>query len=64
MLRAYVQERGVLDTGRLFISIENQPIGARSIQDRLRIYGKQTGVCKEVTDIPQAFRRIFCRLKV
>jgi len=64
VLQAYVQERGVLDTDRLFIGIENQPIGERSIQDRLRIYGKQTGVFKEVAVSPHAFRRTFCRLKV
>lgn len=64
VLRAYMQERGVLDNDSLFIGVENQPIGARSIQDRLRQYGLQTGVSKEVTVSPHAFRRTFCRLKV
>ena len=48
----------------LFIGIENEPFGARQIQDRLKIYGKQTGVEKEVAVSPHAFRRTFCRLKV
>ncbi|MFD0827082.1 tyrosine-type recombinase/integrase [Neobacillus sp. M.A.Huq-85] len=64
VLKAYIEERGVLDTDALFITVENQPIGPRSIQDRLRQYGKQTEVGKEVTVSPHAFRRTFCRLKV
>lgn len=60
VLKAYIQERGVLDTDILFISVENQPIGARSIQDRLRHYGKVTGVGNEVNVCPHAFRRTFC----
>ncbi|MBD7937036.1 tyrosine-type recombinase/integrase [Cytobacillus sp. Sa5YUA1] len=63
-LRAYIQERGVLHHDYLFISLENEPMGARGIQDRLKQYGKQTGVSKEVTVSPHAFRRTFCRLKV
>jgi len=59
-----MEERGVLDTDALFISVENKPFHARSIQDRLRHYGMQTGVSKEVTVSPHAFRRTFCRLKV
>ncbi|MED4228663.1 tyrosine-type recombinase/integrase [Neobacillus cucumis] len=53
-----------MDTDFLFINVENQAIGPRAIQDRLRIYGKVTGVCNEVTVSPHAFRRTFCRLKV
>lgn len=54
----------MLDTDSLFITVENQPIGGKSIQDRLRKYGLQTGVSKEVAVNPHAFRRTFCRLKV
>lgn len=64
VLRAYIAERGVLDTDALFISIENQPLGARTIQERLKHYGKETGIEKEVPVSPHAFRRTFCRLKV
>lgn len=64
VLKAYIQERGTIDTDNLFISLENNPIGVRSIQDRLRHYGKITGVGDEVTVSPHAFRRTFCRLKV
>jgi integrase/recombinase XerD len=64
VLQAYIGERGVLDTDALFINIENQPLGARTIQERLKHYGKVTGVEKEVAVSPHAFRRTFCRLKV
>ncbi|MFJ8246205.1 tyrosine-type recombinase/integrase [Peribacillus asahii] len=64
VLHAYMEERGVLDTDVLFISVENKPFHARSIQDRMRHYGMQTGVSKEVAVSPHAFRRTFCRLKV
>jgi integrase/recombinase XerD len=64
VLKAYIQERGTIDTDILFISLENNPIGVRSIQDRLRHYGKVTGVGEDVTVSPHAFRRTFCRLKV
>lgn len=64
VLKAYIQERGVLDSDLLFINVENQPLSGRTIQDRLRQYGKQTRVGEEVTVSPHAFRRTFCRLKV
>lgn len=64
VLKSYITERGVLDTDSLFITVENLPMGGRSIQDRLRRYGFQTGVNKEVPVSPHAFRRTFCRLKV
>ncbi|WP_367976430.1 tyrosine-type recombinase/integrase [Niallia sp. RD1] len=64
VLKSYMSERGVLDNDSLFITVENQPMGGRAIQDRLRQYGLQTGVSKEVAVSPHAFRRTFCRLKV
>jgi integrase/recombinase XerD len=64
VLGAYIQERGVVNNDALFINVENQPIGPRAIQDRLKIYGEQSGVANEVTVNPHAFRRTFCRLKV
>ncbi|MEH7119061.1 tyrosine-type recombinase/integrase [Neobacillus vireti] len=64
VLSAYIEERGILNHDSLFITVENEPIGPRSIQDRLRQYGMQTEVSNEVTVSPHAFRRTFCRLKV
>lgn len=64
VLKAYIQERGVLNHDSLFIGVDNEPLGNRQIQDRLKHYGKKTGIEKEVTVSPHAFRRTFCRLKV
>jgi integrase/recombinase XerD len=64
VLQAYVTERGVINTDELFIGIENAPLSGRTIQLRLKDYGKATKVGKEVTVSPHAFRRTFCRLKV
>jgi integrase/recombinase XerD len=64
VLKAYVEERGVLSHDSLFINVEDGPINARTIQERLKQYGKATGVDKEVPVSPHAYRRTFCRLKV
>ncbi|WP_066314513.1 tyrosine-type recombinase/integrase [Bacillus sp. FJAT-29814] len=64
VLKAYIEERGTLDHDSLFINIENQPLGARTVQERLKHYGKETGVENQVPVSPHAFRRTFCRLKV
>lgn len=64
VLKSYIEERGALDNDALFITVENKPLGARTIQDRLKHYGDLSGVSKEVTVSPHAFRRTFCRLKV
>ncbi len=64
VLRAYIEERGALETDVLFVTVEEQPISARSIQAMIKQYGDITGVSQEVTVSPHAFRRTFCRLKV
>jgi integrase/recombinase XerD len=63
ILKAYIQERGVIGYRHVIYKRREPPIGPRSIQDRLRHYGKITGVGNEVTVSPHAFRRTFCRLK-
>ncbi|MEK5104350.1 tyrosine-type recombinase/integrase [Cytobacillus sp. FSL M8-0252] len=64
VLKAYIIERGSLNTDSLFITVEDEPICARQIQDRLKIHGRKSGVDNEVAVSPHAFRRTFCRLKV
>lgn len=64
VLKAFVEERGVLETDTLFISVENAPINPRTVQERLKHYGVVSKVENEVTVSPHAFRRTFCRLKV
>ncbi|QHE63118.1 tyrosine-type recombinase/integrase [Rossellomorea vietnamensis] len=64
VLRAYMEERGALEHDILFINVEDNPINQRTIQERLKHYGKVTNVQKEVSVSPHAFRRTFCRIKV
>lgn len=65
VLKAYVVERGLLEeTDALFVSVENGPINARTVQERLKHYGVVSMVENEVPVSPHAFRRTFCRLKV
>ncbi|KZR59967.1 tyrosine-type recombinase/integrase [Pseudobacillus badius] len=64
VMKAYVEERGVLETDTLFVSVENAPISPRTVQERLKHYGVVSKVENEVTVSPHAFRRTFCRLKV
>jgi integrase/recombinase XerD len=65
VLKAYVAERGLLEeTDALFVSVENAPINARTVQERLKHYGVISKVENDVPVSPHAFRRTFCRLKV
>lgn len=64
VLKAYIEERGILDNDALFVSVENAPINARTVQERLKHYGVVSKVENEVSVSPHAFRRTFCRLKV
>jgi integrase/recombinase XerD len=64
VLKAYVEERGVIDTNSLFVSVDNYPINQRTVQERLKQYGVKTNVENDVPVSPHAFRRTFCRLKV
>lgn len=64
VLMAYIAERGVLDHDFLFITVENQPINGRTVQDRLKYYGELTGVSNEVQVSPHVYRRSFARFKV
>jgi integrase/recombinase XerD len=64
VLKAYCEERGILENDALFVSVENAPISPRTVQERLKHYGVLSSVEKEVSVSPHAFRRTFCRLKV
>ncbi|MEZ0117138.1 UNVERIFIED_ORG: integrase/recombinase XerD [Heyndrickxia coagulans] len=64
ILHAYIEERGSLDTDILFVNLEGTQISQRTIQERLKYYGEQTGVQNFVNVSPHAFRRTFCKLKV
>ena len=64
VLRAYIEERGAIDTDMLFVTVEEQPISGRSIQSMLKHTVILPEFSKEVVVSPHAFRRTFCRLKV
>ncbi|MEH7075793.1 tyrosine-type recombinase/integrase [Neobacillus drentensis] len=64
VLKAYIEERGILDNDALFVSVENASINARTVQERMKHYGVVSKVEDEVSVSPHAFRRTFCRLKV
>jgi integrase/recombinase XerD len=64
VLKAYCEDRGILENDALFVSVENAPISPRTVQERLKHYGLTSNVGKEVAVSPHAFRRTFCRLKV
>ncbi|SDM72993.1 tyrosine-type recombinase/integrase [Bacillus sp. OK048] len=64
VLKAYVEERGVLDNDTLFVSVENASISPRTVQERLKHYGVVSKVENDISVSPHAFRRTFCRLKV
>lgn len=64
ILKVYLEERGIIETDVLFISVENTPISPRTVQERLKHYGVISKVEKDVSVSPHAFRRTFCRLKV
>lgn len=62
-LRAYLTERGDLPTTALFVSIDNQPLQIRSLQDRIHDYGlmaKITGVRVS----PHTFRHTMAKLYI
>ncbi|MGD7025176.1 tyrosine-type recombinase/integrase [Rossellomorea vietnamensis] len=64
VLKAYFEERGIIETDALFISVENAPLSPRTVQERLKHYGVTSKVEKDVPVSTHAFRRTFCRLKV
>jgi integrase/recombinase XerD len=64
-LSTWIKVRGLeLDTDALFITQTDEPMCARAMQRRLQHYGEHTGVNKEVSVSPHAFRRTFAKLKV
>ncbi|MEK0315633.1 MULTISPECIES: tyrosine-type recombinase/integrase [Cohnella] len=62
-LRSYLAERGNLPTPALFVSIDNQPLQIRSLQERIHDYGlmaKVTGVRVS----PHTFRHTMAKMYI
>ncbi|MFD1955840.1 tyrosine-type recombinase/integrase [Paenibacillus thailandensis] len=62
-LQNYVRLRGKLDHDFLFVSIDNKPLKARSVQDNLRKYGRLSRI-RDVNATPHVFRYTFARLYI
>lgn len=63
-LNRYVDIRGDLaDTHELFVTIDNTPLSKRQVQDRLRSYGKKSGI-KDVRVSPHTFRHTFAKMSI
>ena len=65
VLRAYMKLRGLDErTPALFITIDDKPLNARSIQYQIREHGRRSGVLEDVQCSPHVFRRTFAKFKV
>ena len=62
-LAKYLQLRGGLDTVALFVTIDNEPVSIRSIQDQIAMYGRRAGI-KDVRCSPHTFRHTFAKMSV
>ncbi|MBR2565427.1 MAG: tyrosine-type recombinase/integrase [Paenibacillus sp.] len=62
-LKEYVSIRGMLDHDFLFVNIDNGPLGKRSMQDYVRIYGQDAGI-QGVRVSPHTFRHTFAKMYV
>lgn len=65
VLRAYMKVRGLDElSSALFVTIDDRPLNARSIQCQIRKHGERSGVLKEVQCSPHVFRRTFAKFKI
>lgn len=63
VLQSYIAERGTAKTDTLFISLENEPLHIRSIQDRITDYGK-TARITGVRVSPHTFRHTMAKMYI
>ncbi|AUS14798.1 MULTISPECIES: tyrosine-type recombinase/integrase [Bacillus amyloliquefaciens group] len=62
-LRKYVQIRGDVPNGALFVTIDNTPLTTRQVQNRLSKYGRMANI-KNVRCSPHTFRHTFAKMSV
>lgn len=63
-LKKYIRIRGDIPGNLyLFVSIENQPIKGRNVQERLKIYGRKAGL-EGVRVSPHTFRHTFAKMYI
>lgn len=63
ILRQYIKVRGRSDSDALFITQDDERVKGRTIQDRLRKYGKQASIT-DVRVSPHTFRHTFAKLYI
>lgn len=63
VLQLYIAERGTAKTDALFISLENEPLHIRSIQDRITDYGKMARI-SGVRVSPHTFRHTMAKMYI
>jgi integrase/recombinase XerD len=59
----YLRVRGNVDTGTLFINIDNEPLRIRAVQSTIQKYGRMAGI-KNVRCSPYTFRHTFAKMSV
>ncbi|RPF54414.1 tyrosine-type recombinase/integrase [Aquisalibacillus elongatus] len=65
LLSIWIKEiRGQSDNDCLFISVDGGSISNRLLQQQIKHYSRKTGVEREVSASPHAFRRTFARNKI
>ncbi len=62
-LKKYISLRGFVETDALFVTLENEPLSKRQLQNIVRKYGKSAGI-KDVRCSPHTFRHTFARMAV
>lgn len=63
VLRRYLDIRGDLDTNALFVSINNEPLGARTVQENIKEYGKAADI-SGVRVSPHTFRHTMAKIYI
>lgn len=62
-LRTYTEVRGVLETDRLFVNIDNDPFRVRGIQQAIKDHGQAARI-KGVRCSPHTFRHTFAKMYI
>lgn len=62
-LREYTEMRGIIETDRLFVNIDNAPFQVRGIQQAIQLYGQSARI-KGVRVSPHTFRHTFAKMYI
>lgn len=62
-LKKYLAIRGSIETDALFVTVDNNPLSKRGLQNQIKKYGNDAGI-KGVRCSPHTFRHTFAKLSV